>query len=65
MSVALILAAIIEAGTLLLCLLLVLADSMSDAPSAPGISVAPVFWTGSIVAGLIAATHFLPPGVTW
>jgi hypothetical protein len=57
--VAFIVAGIIFAGTCLASVLIVFADGMSDAPST-SIDPAPVFVTGTVIAALIAASHWFP-----
>ena len=61
----LILAIIIGVGTILIALLIVFADSMSDAPSAEGISPVPVLVIGLGAAGVLAFTHFYPIHLGW
>lgn len=58
---AFILAGIVAVGTLALSALLLFANGMAAAPSASNaIAVGPVFWGGTILAALIAASHWLP-----
>lgn len=56
---ALILAAIVAIGTLVLCALLVFGNSMSDAPSVSGFSVWPPFIGGMALAAILAASHWI------
>lgn len=57
---AFIVAGIVFLCTLALCGLELWANAMSDAPSVQGEPIAPTFWAGTIIAALIAATHFAP-----
>jgi hypothetical protein len=64
MSLALIIAGAIELITLILCALAIGANGMSDSPAAQGTDVWAWFWTGTIVAMLVAATHSIS-NVSW
>ena len=54
----LILAIIVAIGTVLITVLIVFADGMSDAPSQNGISIWPTLLIGFGIAALLAASHF-------
>lgn len=58
---ALILAGLIEVGTLALCFLIAFANGMSDAPGT-SISSMPVFIVGTLIAGVVGATHWVHIG---
>lgn len=61
--IAFILAGIVFVGTLAYCALMILAAGMSDSPSAAAdIHPLPVFIGGTIIAALIAASHWLHIG---
>lgn len=67
MSLALVLAAVIEAVTVALVLLMWGAAGMSDSPSGSAETASQVPWVfgcGTALAALVAASHFLPR-VTW
>lgn len=58
---AFIVAGVIFVGTILLSLLMLFAAGMSDSPSeAENVPVISTFVTGTIIAALIAASHWLP-----
>lgn len=57
---AFIFAAIIAGGTLLITVLMIMANGMSDAPSVQGSPVAPTFFGGMIIAGIVLASHWMP-----
>ena len=57
---AFIIAGIVFVGTLVICAFIFFADMMSDAPSEPGIPFLTPFIIGTIIAVLIAASHWLP-----
>lgn len=54
------LAGLILLVTIAWCGVLMMANSMSDAPSMAGLDVVPWFIGGSVISGLIAASHWLP-----
>lgn len=57
---AFIIAGIVFAGTVALSLLMLFAAGMSDSPSAAaGVPVTSTFIIGTVIAALIAATHWL------
>lgn len=56
---AFIIAALIAVGTLILSIIVIFADGMSDSPST-SISPAPVFFGGMTMAALVLASHWLP-----
>jgi hypothetical protein len=59
--VAFILAGIVFAGTLVVSALMVFAAGMSDSPSASAnVPVLSTFITGTVIAALIAASHWMP-----
>jgi hypothetical protein len=58
---AFIIAGIVAVITIIISLLMLFAAGMSDAPSAVAkVPVTSTFVTGMVIAGLIAATHWLP-----
>lgn len=58
---AFIFAGIVFAGTLVVSVVMIFAAGMSDSPSAAeNVPVLSTFITGTIIAGLIAASHWLP-----
>jgi hypothetical protein len=58
---AFIFAGIVFVGTLVVCAIMLFAAGMSSAPSASGeVPVVSTFITGTIIAVLIAASHWLP-----
>lgn len=62
---AFIIAGVVFAGTILLSVLMLFAAGMSDSPSASAdVPVVSTFITGTIIAALIAASHWLPH-VAW
>ena len=46
--------------TVVLSVLIVFANGMSDAPSVQGISPWPTFCTGMFIAAVLAVTHYVP-----
>ena len=56
---AFILAGVVFAGTLAVCILIIFADMMSDSPSA-SISPTPVFIGGTVISAFILASHWMP-----
>ena len=59
---AFILAALIFGGTILSCILMAFAAGMSDNVSAANnVPVTSTFVIGTIIAVLVAASHWLPP----
>ena len=62
---AFILAGIIFVGTLVVSALMIFAAGMSDSPSASAnVPVLSTFITGTIIAALVAASHWLPH-ISW
>lgn len=57
---AFIIAGIIFGLTLVACILMVFAAGMSDAPSQDSVPVVPTFIGGTIIAALVAASHWMP-----
>lgn len=49
---------IIAIGTVVVALLIVFADSMSDAPSVQGISPIPALVIGGLISAALIFTHF-------
>jgi uncharacterized membrane protein len=59
--IAFILAGLVFVGTLVLCALMLFAAGMSDSPgAAANVPVTSTFITGTIIAVLIAISHWLP-----
>lgn len=56
---AFIIAGIIFFITLLICILAIFANGMSDAPSQSGISVWPAFIGGTLLSAIVLASHWL------
>ena len=56
----LILGIIVAVGTILLALLIVFANGMSDAPQQDGISPIPVLIGGFVLAAVLIVTHYVP-----
>jgi hypothetical protein len=57
---AFVFAGLVFIGTLLYCLLIMWADSMSDAPSEDGISVLTPFLIGMIITVVLVISHWSP-----
>jgi hypothetical protein len=57
---AFIVAAIVFVLTCVVCFIAGFANMMSDAPTSRGEPVLPIFVTGTVIAAVIAFSHYMP-----